>query len=83
MAEADIAYVYFNPEVIEHKKLDAIAEEQVAEAFGGKNVKVFTDSDKLQAELRSISYKNKNLLMMTSGNFSGVNLMEFAKELLD
>ncbi len=82
MAEADLAYVYYSPEVIKHKKLASITEQQVADAFGGKNVKVFTDSKKLQAELRKIDYDNKNLLLMTSGNFSGVDLVEFANELI-
>jgi UDP-N-acetylmuramate: L-alanyl-gamma-D-glutamyl-meso-diaminopimelate ligase len=81
MKQADIAFVYFNPEVIEHKKLETINEKQVAEAFGG-NVKVFTDTKLLQKELRQIDYSDKNLLLMTSGNFSGVNLVEFANELI-
>jgi len=83
MTDADIAYVYFNPEVIEHKKLDAITEKQVEEAFGSNNLKVFTDTNKLQAELRGIDYANKNLLLMTSGNFSGVDLPKFANELIN
>lgn len=82
MKDADIAFVYFNPKVIEHKQLDTITEKQVAAAFGGKSLKVFTDTNKLQAELRSIDYTNKNLLLMTSGNFSGVDLIQFANELI-
>lgn len=82
MAEADVAFVYFNPEVIEHKKLEAITTQQVAEAFGSKNLEVYTDTEALQKKLRSIDYTNKNLLLMTSGNFSGVNLVDFANELI-
>lgn len=82
MAEADQAFVYFSPEVIEHKKLNTITAEQVAEAFGGRNLEVYTDTLALQAKLRSIDYANKNLLLMTSGNFSGVNLVDFANELI-
>jgi len=29
-----------------------------------------------------LNYDNSALLLMTSGNFSGVNLIEFAEELL-
>lgn len=82
MAEADTAFVYFSPEVIEHKKLNSITAQQVAAAFGGKNLEVYTDTLALQAKLRSIDYTNKNLLLMTSGNFSGVNLVDFANELI-
>ncbi len=81
MKPADVAYVYFNPEVIAHKGLEKITKEQVAEGFG-KNITVFTDPKALQEELRKIEFENTNLLFMTSGNFSGLNLVEFAKELV-
>jgi len=82
MTEADVAFVYYNPEVIQHKRLKEIKPEQVQQAFGGTNLTVFTDSEELQAKLRELNYDNSALLLMTSGNFSGVNLIEFAEELL-
>jgi len=74
--------VYFNPEVINHKGLQPIDPEKVKNAFGGKHLSVYTDTPALQAKLRSMDYNNTALLLMTSGNFSGVNLGDFAKELL-
>ncbi len=82
MAEADVAYVYFNPKVIEHKRLTPITAEEVREAFGTKNVEVFTESEALQERLRSLEYKNTALLMMSSGTFDGINVNEFAHELI-
>ncbi len=82
MEEADVAYVYYNPEVIEHKRLKELQPEQVQQAFGGNNVTVFIDSLALQTKLRELKYDNAALLLMTSGNFSGLNLIEFAEELL-
>ena len=82
MAEADVAFVYFNPEVIQHKHLKEIQPVQVKKAFGGSNLTVYTDSNALQQKLRELNYDNSVLLLMTSGNFSGVNLIEFANELL-
>ena len=82
MAEADVAYVYFNPKVIEHKRLTPITAEEVRDAFGTKNVEVFTESEALQERLRSLEYKNTALLMMSSGTFDGVNIKEFANNLL-
>ncbi len=83
MSEADIAFVYYDPEVIKHKHLKEIQPEQVKQAFGGNNLSVFTDSNALQQKLRELNYDNSALLLMTSGNFSGVNLIDFAKELLN
>ena len=82
MANADVALVYFNPKVIEHKRLTPITAEEVRKAFGTENVEVFTDSQELQARLREIEYKNTALLMMTSGTFDGINIPEFARELI-
>ena len=86
MAEADVAYVYFNPKVIEHKRLTPISAEEVREAFGTKNVEVFTESEALQAavsrQLSAVSAQNVALLMMSSGTFDGINIKEFAKQLI-
>jgi len=82
MEQADMAFVYYNPEVIQHKRLKEIDPEQVKNAFGGNNLEVFTESEALQAKLRSLNYDNTALLFMTSGNFSGVQLIDFAEELL-
>lgn len=81
MLAADQAFVYFSPKTIEHKKLESISENQVFKAFGTDNLMVFTDSAQLFSLLEAISWKNKNLLIMTSGNFSGMNLAEFANQI--
>lgn len=83
MAEADVAIVYFNPKVIEHKRLTPITAEEVAKAFGTENVKVFTGSEAMQAYLRGLKYEETALLMMSSGTFDGIKVNEFAKELLN
>jgi UDP-N-acetylmuramate: L-alanyl-gamma-D-glutamyl-meso-diaminopimelate ligase len=82
MKLADLAVVYFNPHTIEHKRLEPITRENVQEAFGNNNLEVFTDSDQLFKQLRKINWRDKNLLLMSSGNFSGKDLPDFARELL-
>ena len=82
MDAADLAIVYFNPHTIEHKKLEIITIEQVAEAFDSPGLMVSTDSDELFDFLKAQDWNNTNLLLMTSGNFSGKNLKEFAAEVV-
>ena len=82
MDKADRAMVYFNPHTLEHKKLPAISKEEVKAGFGNNNVEVYDNSDELIQELKSIDWKNKNLLLMTSGNFNGLNLDKFGQELI-
>jgi UDP-N-acetylmuramate: L-alanyl-gamma-D-glutamyl-meso-diaminopimelate ligase len=81
MAKANRALIYFSPEVVEHKRLESLSEEDVITAFGGTNIEIFTDSKALLAELESIKWKDKNLLMMSSGNFDGIDFQGVAKEL--
>lgn len=83
MENADIALVYFNPKVIEHKRLTPITAEEVQKAFGTQNVEVYTDSLLLQQRLKEIKYTNTALLMMTSGTFDGINIPQFARELIN
>ena len=78
MAAADEAFVYFNPATIEHKRLEPIRKKQVAEAFKTKGLRVFTDPEQLFDLLQSEEWENKNLLLMTSGNFSGKDMKQIA-----
>jgi UDP-N-acetylmuramate: L-alanyl-gamma-D-glutamyl-meso-diaminopimelate ligase len=66
-----------------HKRLAMISEGEVIDAFGLKRLKVFTDPGKLVEELTSMSWKDKNLLLMSSGNFSGIDINELAGKLLN
>jgi UDP-N-acetylmuramate: L-alanyl-gamma-D-glutamyl-meso-diaminopimelate ligase len=80
---ADIAVVYFNPQVIEHKKLEQISKEQVKEAFEKINLHVFTDQKKLIEFVREVNLHDMNILLMSSGSFSGIDLKKFAFELVN
>lgn len=82
MDAADEAYVYFNPSVIEHKRLEPITADEVSRAFEHSNLRVFTDSKELVAQLEAGNYADTVLLVMTSGNFDGVNIKELADKLI-
>lgn len=82
MDKADEAYVYFNPHTIEHKKLKPISAEQVKAAFARADVKVYTNSALLVEDLKKKNYTNTVLLMMSSGNFDGIDFNKFGEELL-
>jgi len=81
MDMADTAIVYFNPHVLEHKNLESIDPETVAQAFGEKVI-VFTNSLMLQEFLLKTDWNNTNLLMMSSGNFDGINFDTFSKNIV-
>lgn len=81
MDEADEAFVFFNPKTIEHKRLSPITKAEVAAAFASNGLQVFTDPEELFETLRAKNWRDKNLLIMTSGNFSGQDLKAFSKEI--
>ena len=75
MDEPDIAIVYFNPKALALKRIDIITPNQIITAFDRKDLLVFTDSEKLGKYLRKLNWKGMNLLMMSSGNFNGINML--------
>ncbi len=83
MDGADTAIVYYNPHTIAHKKLKPITEEQVYAAFARGDIKVFTESDKVKSYLLQQHWQHKNLLMMSSGNFDGLDFNRLNEELLN
>jgi len=78
----DEAYVYYNPATIAHKHIKPITDTQVVKCFNRSDLVVFTDSKSLIKELKSKSWINTNLLLMSSGSFDGVDFNNLAKELL-
>jgi UDP-N-acetylmuramate: L-alanyl-gamma-D-glutamyl-meso-diaminopimelate ligase len=82
MNDADEAIVYFNPHTIEHKKLKSISEEQVKNAFANKAMLVFTDSEKMKKHLLQTKKNNSVLLLMSSGNFDGIDFNKLTEQIL-
>ena len=81
MDKADVRFVYYSQHALQLKKLPDLHPDEVRKAFGG-NVEVFTDSKKMVAELKAMDWHNANLLMMSSGNFDGIDFSQLADEML-
>lgn len=78
---ADEAIVYFNPLTLEHKKLAALSIDQVRNAFARQDIKVYNVSADLKSYLENYCWNGEVLLLMSSGNFDGLNLNEFGKKI--
>lgn len=76
------AIVFFNPEKVKAKNLEPITETDIKNAFGNSSLKVFDDAKKLEEYLGSQNWANKNLLMMSSGNFAGFDIKTLADKIL-
>ncbi len=82
LGKASSAFIYFNPHSFEIKKLEPLSEKMVAEAFGGKNLRVYSDSAEMFRAVKSVNVKSPVFLFMSSGDFDGCNLTELSEALL-
>ncbi len=81
MKHADRAIVYFNTNVVMHKRLPAISVEEVKNAFGGE-VEVYNSTEEVLQIVQNINVNDSILLMMSSGNFDGVDYELLGQDLI-
>jgi UDP-N-acetylmuramate: L-alanyl-gamma-D-glutamyl-meso-diaminopimelate ligase len=82
MSEADTAIVFINRKTFEHKKMTPYGSEIVKTAFSREDILFFNEPGELNKYLENIDMKNKNLLMMSSGNFGGIDLKALSVKIL-
>ena len=81
MAKADEAVVFIDKKTFLHKKMEPFTEVDVQSAFKDNRIKFFDDIALLETYLTNMNYHDTNLLMMSSGNYSGLDLVNLAREL--
>jgi UDP-N-acetylmuramate: L-alanyl-gamma-D-glutamyl-meso-diaminopimelate ligase len=73
---ADVAVVFYSPHAVEIKKLEEVTKEQIAIAFERDDLIIYTNPDDFKQFLFSQKFDNKALLLMSSGNYGGLNFDE-------
>jgi UDP-N-acetylmuramate: L-alanyl-gamma-D-glutamyl-meso-diaminopimelate ligase len=81
MEKADVAIVYFSPHALALKKLPMLSPEDIKRSFKKDGLLVFSDAYQFQQFLLEQKWENSNLLLMSSGNFDGLQVKEFTKKL--
>jgi UDP-N-acetylmuramate: L-alanyl-gamma-D-glutamyl-meso-diaminopimelate ligase len=82
MSMADEALVYYSPAVVAHKKLEPITKELVSAGFGG-GIEVANETSEVLDFINEKVSKNSVLLMMSSGNFDGIDYDNLGNELIE
>ncbi|RFZ84347.1 peptidoglycan synthetase [Mucilaginibacter terrenus] len=82
MDAADDAIVFIHNKTFEQKKMTPYAPEVVKTAFNNEKLRFFDDPEKLLTYLQALNLENANLLMMSSGNFGGIDLITLKNNLL-
>jgi UDP-N-acetylmuramate: L-alanyl-gamma-D-glutamyl-meso-diaminopimelate ligase len=72
--DADQAVVFYSRHALELKRMPPLPAEKVIAGFGKPGLIVIQEKEELAAWLMQQSYKNVNLLLMSSGDFDGLNL---------
>lgn len=80
MDKADAAAVFYSGHALELKRMPPLPKEKVVEGFGKKDLAVLNQKEELVQWLQSQSYQNANLLLMSSGNYDGIDMLTFAKK---
>jgi UDP-N-acetylmuramate: L-alanyl-gamma-D-glutamyl-meso-diaminopimelate ligase len=83
MNEADVAVVFFSEHALLLKRLPLLTPEDIYSNFNRKDIMVFNKTENFKDWLISLDLKDTNLLLMSSGNFDGISLDVFAKEILN
>ena len=73
---ADVAVVFYSPHAVEIKKLEEVTETQIANAFERDDLIIYTNPEDFKNFLFSQKFDNKSLLLMSSGNYGGLDFDE-------
>ncbi|MFT3822459.1 MAG: Mur ligase family protein [Chitinophagaceae bacterium] len=83
MDPADEAAVFYSRHALELKRLPPLPAEKVYAGFAKEGLQVFTDVKELLNWLQLQNYKNSNLLLMSSGNYDGADMLTFARNVTE
>ena len=76
---ADVAVVFYSPHAVEIKKLEAVTHEQIANAFQRDDLIIYTNPEAFKDFLFSQNFDDKALLLMSSGNYGGLDFEALKK----
>ena len=78
---ADVAVVFYSPEAVEIKRLEKITAQQIKDAFEREDLIVYTNPTEFKTFLFNQNFENTALLLMSSGNYGGLNLEELKQKI--
>jgi UDP-N-acetylmuramate: L-alanyl-gamma-D-glutamyl-meso-diaminopimelate ligase len=78
LAKADTAIVFYSKHALELKRMPDLPAEKVKEGFNQPGLLVMNHKEDLQNWLEKKSFYNANLVLMSSGNYDGLDMLSFA-----
>lgn len=74
--KADTAVVFYSPHAVKIKRLEEVSEAQIAKAFKRNDLIIYTNPKAFKKFLFEQDLSNKALLLMSSGNYGGLDFDE-------
>lgn len=82
MAHADEAIVFINQSTFEQKKMQPFSKDVILKAFDRPDVTYFDQPEQFQKHLQALHLDKANLLLMSSGNYGGIDIKNLAEKLV-
>ncbi|HRZ73621.1 MAG TPA: Mur ligase family protein [Flavobacterium sp.] len=73
---ADIAVVFYSPDAVKIKQLEEVTYDQIAQSFKRNDLIIYTNPTEFKDFLFSTNLDNSALLLMSSGNYGGLDFVE-------
>ena len=73
---ADVAVVFYSPDAVKIKKLEEVSYDQIAQSFQRDDLIIYTNPAEFKDFLFNYDLNNSALLLMSSGNYGGLNFDE-------
>ena len=76
LESADVAVVFYSPDAVKIKQLEEVTYNQIAQSFKRDDLIIYTNPTEFKDFLFSQNFDNSALLLMSSGNYGGLNFDE-------
>lgn len=73
---ADEAVVFYSPDAVKIKQLEEVSISQIEQAFKRDDLLIYTNPEEFKAYLKQKDFSNSALLLMSSGNYGGLDFDE-------
>ena len=78
---ADVAVVFYSPDAVKIKQLEEVTYDQIAQSFNRKDLIIYTNPQDFKDYLFNLNLENSALLLMSSGNYGGLNFDEVKRQI--
>ncbi len=76
---ADVAVVFYSPDAVKIKQLEEVSYDQIAQSFQRDDLIIYTNPAEFKDFLFNYDLNNSALLLMSSGNYGGLNFDELKR----